>query len=485
VTIAYYARKSNDRKNESVENQFSIIDSYTRRQKDLKNASIVRFFDDGETGMNTEREDFENLLTKVRSREIDVLAVKDLSRLGRNYLDVIRLVESIFPFMGVRVIAVSDNYDSLRRNPSEPLNLPVAIKAVLNEFYVAENAEKVKKSLHYRIRNGKIYGELSYGYVYGEDRKPRIDPEKAAVIREIFQLCLDGWTNVDIAKKLNSRGVFMLRGSKWTQQQVHRVLTNENYTGVRNSLKSFRDLKTKKWIYRKPSEIFTNENALPPIVSAGIFQKVQKLFPKKTREQNPENHIMARKLFCGHCGKTLGRPRNFYCRSPNTTGEKRCFEGGLKPETLYPAVVGKVQAKVRAEFPDLPPRFTVQTGAKLQEELDLLFEKRGGVFTLFLENEISENEFVKRKTALNRKIGALKNELSLQRTSAAFYTRTLGGDRPVDALSRLLSGDVLTREHMKFVKRIDVFSTENFEITLFDESVINVLNRNISIYEEI
>lgn len=160
MTIACYARKSNEKKNDSVENQLSIIRSYIKRQKEFLDAEILQFSDDGFSGIDINRDAFQELLSKVRQRGVDVIVVKDLSRLGRNYLDVCKLTDSILPFMGVRLIAVSENYDSKYRQRNT-MDLPTTFKAVLNEYYVVESSEKIRKSFRMRIRNGEFISHRS------------------------------------------------------------------------------------------------------------------------------------------------------------------------------------------------------------------------------------------------------------------------------------------------------------------------------------
>ena len=157
MKIACYARKSNDKKNDSIENQISIIRSYISTHKDFENAEILQFIDDNSSGIDLNRKAFQELLSQVRLREIDTVIVKDLSRLSRNYLDVCKLTDSIFPFMKVRFIAVSENYDSKYRKLNS-MDLPTSFKSVLNEYYVIQTSEKVRNSCALRIRNGEFSG---------------------------------------------------------------------------------------------------------------------------------------------------------------------------------------------------------------------------------------------------------------------------------------------------------------------------------------
>ncbi|MDE5557446.1 MAG: recombinase family protein [Ruminococcus sp.] len=157
MTIACYARKSNNKDNDSIENQLSIIRNYISHQTDLKSAEILQFSDNGASGINLNRDAFQELLSKVRMREIDVVVVKDLSRLGRNYLDVCKLTDSIFPFMKVRLIAISENYDSKYRMINS-IDLPTAFKSVLNEYYAMETSEKIRNSYRQRIKKANLQG---------------------------------------------------------------------------------------------------------------------------------------------------------------------------------------------------------------------------------------------------------------------------------------------------------------------------------------
>lgn len=215
MIIACYARKSNDKKNDSIENQLSIIRSYIEHQRELQGAEILQFSDDGFSGIDVNRDSFQELLSKVRQREIDVVIVKDLSRLGRNYLDVCKLTDSIFPFMGIRLIAVSENYDS-KYQQRNTMDLSTAFKAVLNEYYVMESSEKIQRSCRIRIQKGEFVSPVPYGYFLSDRYTPSIDEEKAEIVREIFRLYLAGNSILHIARTLNQRGI----PTSWVQRNV-------------------------------------------------------------------------------------------------------------------------------------------------------------------------------------------------------------------------------------------------------------------------
>ena len=464
MTIACYARKSNDLKNDSIENQLSIIRDYISRHQDLRNAEILQFSDNGASGLDMNRDEFQELLSKVRLREIDVVIVRDLSRLGRNYLDVCKLTDSIFPFMKVRLIAVSENYDSRYRKINS-MDLPTAFKAVLNEYYVLESSRKVRNSCISRIRNGEFIGSMSYGYVLKDKFTPVIDEEKAEIVREIFSLYLENKTYIAVVRILNERKIPTSTGGKWTSEYVRRILKNEHYTGKRVTLKYRKDLKTREKILTDKSEWYVNENAFPPIISHELFEKVQEILPKSKIPKLSGSHIMAGKLYCADCGKILKRNGNFYCKNSYLTGEKPCFEGSLKRDVLYQTVLEKVKDYIYADVPDCKLNFSFSDIARIESEITSLKEKKAEIFEQLFNGSINQNEFEKQNSDVSSQLTINQNELKLCRRMVALNTK-YGSERPVDTLKRLYASDELTGEHMQFVKRINVFDSEHFEIIM-------------------
>lgn len=280
MMIACYARKSNNKPNDSIANQLSIIRNYIQSHNDLRDADVVEFSDDGTSGIDINRDALQELLSNVRQRKVDVIIVKDLSRLGRNYLDIYKLTESIFPFMGVRLIAVSDNYDSNCVHQSA-MDLSMAFKAVLNEYYVMESSEKVRNSCIERIRNGNYLGKMPYGYLLSDEKKPVINEEQASIVRKMYQLYSNGSSLHSITKAINSEGVLSYHGKQWRAGTIRRILTNPAYIGMKISLTKIRNIKTKKVVLTDRSEWFVRKNAYPPIVDKELFDSVQQIMATK------------------------------------------------------------------------------------------------------------------------------------------------------------------------------------------------------------
>ncbi|MDE5860626.1 MAG: recombinase family protein [Ruminococcus sp.] len=483
MTIACYARKSNDLKNDSIENQLSIIRNYISCHQDLQNAEILQFSDNGASGLNMNRNAFQELLSKVRQREIDVVIVKDLSRLGRNYLDVCKLMDSIFPFMKVRLIAVSEHYDSKYRKINS-MDLSSAFKAVLNEYYAIQTTEKVRNSCVSRIKKGEFLGGIPYGYFLADKYTPVIDEEKAEIVREIFRLYLEKKTYIDVVRTLNSKGIMTEKNSKWTSERIRKILKDEKYIGIRITLKFKKDPKTKKRIMNDSNEWYINENAFPLIISHEIFEKVQEILPKTKIPTLSGNHIMARKLYCAECGKILKRNGNFYCKNSYLTGEKPCFQGSVKRDFLYKIVLEKVKEFIKTDILENRQRFSFSDIAGIESEIALLKEKKTEIFEQLFSGSINQSEFEKQNLDVSSQLTDRQNELKICRRTVALNTN-YGSERPIDTLKRLYVSDELTREHMQFVKRINVFDSEHFEIIMQPESPLAVLCKNMDIYEEL
>lgn len=483
MKIACYIRKSNSKKNDSIENQISIIQSYINKQKDFQKAEIIKFIDDGFSGISLNRTAFQELLAKVRMREIDIIIVKDLSRLGRNYLDVCKLTDSIFPFMKVRLIAVSENYDSKYRQVNI-MDLPTAFKSVLNEYYVMESSKKIRNVYREKIKNGEFVSKVPYGYILKNSFTPIIDEKKAEIVRRIFALCLDGKSTLDITKILNKNEIPTSENSKWTSGSVRGILKNEQYTGKRISLKYTKNLKTQKYIENDENLWYVDENAFPPIVSKELFDKIQEILPKKKSNDTSEKHIMAYKLYCAGCGRTLQRNIHFYCRHGYLTGENPCFKGSLKRDVLYKAVLDKVKEFISTDIPENKWKFSFSDIANLESDVSELKEKKAEIFENFFHNLITQSEFEKQNSDISSQITTKQNELKICRKTLALNTK-YGSERPLDTLKRLYNSDELTKEHMQFVKRINVFDSEHFEIILQSDSPLTVVCKNMDIYEEV
>ena len=482
MKIACYARKSNEKKTDSIENQLSIMKEYIMQHPDLQNAELCCFSDEGCSGIDTDRKAFQELLSGIRQRKYDVVIVKDLSRLSRNYLDVCTLADSIFPFMKVRLIAVGENYDSscIDRNS---IDLSAAFKSVLNEYYVLESSEKIKKSCYERIHRGEFIGKVPYGYFLSDKYTAVIHEEQAAVVRRIFEMYLDGNSILQIARYLNERSIPSRSGGKWNINSILYFLKNEQYTGKRIALDEVRNVKTKKCTVLPKTQWHIIENGFPQIISQEMFQRVQeKLSVQKGYDTTPK-HLMAYKLYCAGCGRSMKHGTRFYCRNGYITGEGACFNGGVNRNFLYEAVLKKVKEKIAVEI-DRNNDHSFSDIAAIENDIASLKEQKARLFEDLFQERISEQEFKEKNVQIKDQIKAAEEAQDVARHMTALRIKH-GTERPIDTLKRLYAEAELTSEHMQFVKRINVFDHENFEILLQDESPLAVLCSNMKLYEEV
>ena len=206
-----YLRLSRDdgdkEESNSITGQRELLRDFIRNRPELREYAVR--IDDGFTGSNFERPDFKKMMEDVKEGRTNCIIVKDLSRFGRNYLDAGEYIEKIFPFLGVRFIAVNDNYDSLgEKSASDDLVIP--FKNLINEAYCRDISVKVRTQLEIKRKSGQYIGAFAvYGYMKDETDKNRliVDEYAADIVRDIFAWKLDGMSPQDIAVRLNQSGI--------------------------------------------------------------------------------------------------------------------------------------------------------------------------------------------------------------------------------------------------------------------------------------
>ena len=197
---------SNEKESNSITNQKLIIDNYLKEHREYK--LIDYYIDDGYSGTNFDRPEFQRILEDIKNKKIDVILIKDLSRLGRNYIETGNFVEVVFPAMGVSVISVDKNYeiDSSDYYSDDYL----ALKNLFNDMYAKDISKKVRSSLIVKKQNGEFVGKLApYGYIKDPKDKHKflIDKNVSHIIRKIFDMILDGESRRQVAEFLNDNDI--------------------------------------------------------------------------------------------------------------------------------------------------------------------------------------------------------------------------------------------------------------------------------------
>ncbi|MDE5947064.1 MAG: recombinase family protein [Oscillospiraceae bacterium] len=302
---AIYARLSKEnQQNETIENQIEEIKDYIKNRRIFELTDI--YADNGYSGTNFNRPEFERLMEDVRNRKIDCIIVKDLSRFAREHIGAEDYLNNIFPFLGVRFIAINDGYDNLSLEPQE--YFMASFKNLAHSYFAQETSRKVSMAKRELQKQGKFIGSKpSFGYSRDPDDKHKliINEEEAVIVREIFQRVADGESTTKISKELIQHED---KGIIWSIPRICNMLKNEIYKGVLVQHKTEKLLYKNEEFHKIPkSEQFRSEGTVPAIVTAELWDKVNVVISDrkfKKNEESPENPYKSL-VFCGKCGKRV------------------------------------------------------------------------------------------------------------------------------------------------------------------------------------
>lgn len=321
----------------SIANQQKLIREYVQKQEDIE--LVGEFSDDGYTGTNFERPQFMEMMDAIRRGEADCIIVKDLSRFGRDYIDTGRYIQKIFPMLGIRFIAINDNIDSAREDQADDLIIP--FKNLINDSYCRDLSIKLRGQFRVQRTNGEFIGAYAaYGYLKSEQDKHKlvVDEEAAEIVREIFSMKLQGYSQKQIADHLNHIGVlapaeykrqcgmnyqsgFQLKArSTWTPVAVTRILQNRIYTGrLEQGKRSTPNYKVKRMLDKEPEEWIVVENNHEPIIEELVFRAVERSMERDTKVSEKGTVLpLSGVLYCGDC-------KNQMVTRSVTRGNKKFF----------------------------------------------------------------------------------------------------------------------------------------------------------------
>ena len=380
---AIYCRLSKDDdldgESASIANQRAMLENYCEKQ----GWEVVAVYqDDGYTGLNMERPDLKRMLNAIERKQVNLVITKDLSRLGRNYLQTGTLTEDFFPRHGVRYIAMNDGIDTLREN-----NDIAPFKNILNEMYSKDISKKVHSSYLLKAQKGEFTGCLApFGYRKDpEDRNHLlVDGETAPIVRQIFLWALEGHGPNYIRRRLEEqripcptwwnrqRGLRNTR-TKWEKKDpengkfiwdfsvIKDLLMNPVYAGAIASQKKDYRFKLGTIREKKPQDWIVVEQRHEPIIDRRSFDLVQsKLQSRQRPRQNGETSLFAGLIKCGECGKSLTirtthakHPQQIYaCKTYGAFGKNHCTQHRVEYSTLYRLVLNKIRECARAALMD-------------------------------------------------------------------------------------------------------------------------------------
>lgn len=508
---AAYLRLSRDdgdkQESDSIRNQRELIKEYISNHKDLE--LVNEYVDDGYSGTTYERPSFKRLLEDIKIGRVNCIIVKDLSRLGRNYIETGRYLERIFPLLGVRFISVLDRYDSITENTTAD-QIIVPFKNLINDAYSRDMSTKIRSQLDVKRKNGKFIGSFA-GYGYQKDPKDAnhliIDPYAANIVRLAFRMKLEGCNSQRIAEKLNEMGVLPPAAykrhhgfrydcgfrsgadTKWEVVTVNRLLTNEMYTGmmvqginskISYKIKQSNPVPKENWI--------RVENTHEPIIEKPIFDEVQRLlsFDTRTAPNQQEVYPLSGLVVCGGCGQSMVRRKAhrkytyFHCSTyKNGNGCQSHLIGSERLERLVLEAIQKqialiLEAESILQTIDRIPEEQVyvkavnQQIAELDNEIERYQKLKTQVYIDMLDEVITKSEFREINDRFTRGL-----EKAAQQREEQFHTkqRLLKNKthlKPwIELFRKYRNIETLDRSIVAtLVERIVVYSKDRIEVVL-------------------
>ena len=380
--VGIYTRRSfddlDDNESNTIINQKEMLTEYVNN---LPNATIVDYYvDDGYSGTTFDRPSFQEMFSDVVSGRINAIIVKDLSRLGRNYIEIGKYLEQIFPQYDLRVIAINDDIDSFLK-PDSINNFIVPIKNLINETYSKDISKKVASSYLAMAKSGKfVSGTPPYGYDLDPEDKHHlvINKDEAEVVKKIFEMSLNEDGRVKICKYLNDEGILCRKELQrriknnltlepfkiktkyiWSTSTIGRMLVNETYIGNLVQLKTYKkSYKDHREIPKAQEDWIRCDNTHEAIISKSDFNQVQKLIKKNTKTKKKKEVIYSiynGKLKCFDCGKAMVKQddyrgnrniSNYFCIS-HLYLSKSCSSHKIKTEVLNNTVLESIQLQVK------------------------------------------------------------------------------------------------------------------------------------------
>ena len=362
------------RESNSISNQRKLIYDFMKSHPELE--LYDEYKDDGKSGSNFDRAEFQRMMKDIEAGKVNCVVVKDQSRFGRDYIDVGKYKEKIFPKLGVRFITINEGYDSLSATSSD--DLAFTINSFVYDFYIRDISTKIRTNLTAKKQNGEYAGAfVAYGYVKDSNDKSKlvVDQFAADVVRDIFRWKIEGLSPQNIAVRLNELGIpspaeyKKLSGSNyktsfqtsskavWSHVSVRRILKNEIYLGVMiQGKRTTPNYKTKTVVTKAESEWLRVEGTHEAIISVRDFELVQELLRDDThcRAGDVTVPVYAGRIYCGDCGaaavrKTVsyaGRRYVYYVCNANKHDKTVCSRHSIREDILGQVIYQTVRHQI-------------------------------------------------------------------------------------------------------------------------------------------
>ena len=509
VTAFLYERLSRDDNLEgesySIGNQKKLL---AKVAKEKGYTNLVHFLDDGISGVTMDRPGFVEMICQLEQGKAAAVFVKDLSRLGRNYIEVGRLTEEFFPNHDIRLVAVSDNIDT-----AEGENELAPIRNLFNEWYARDISKKRRISNKIKGNAGEPMGQPPYGYIK-DPNDPKhwiVDDEAAQVVRRVYSMTLEGFGTEQIAAQLEKddvltpRAYWLTKGikrpgkgkqqppTKWNSSTITKILSLQEYCGDILNFKTYsKSYKNKKRIDNDRENWVVFQNVHVAIIERAVYEQVQQKRGKirKRRTNNGEHNMFSGLLVCADCGSNLhfhfnqGNPEIKYFNCSNYKGNRGTCTSThyVRVDFLEEVVLGEIRrlTKFASLYEDEFVKAVIghsqqaeQTDRKLKEkelktllardeELDGLFER---IYEDNVSGKLSDDRFAKmsrryedEQKELAEKIKKLRSEIEKQ------SSRSMTTDMFIGLVRKYTRARKLTPRMLnELIEKIEVFNAEKID----------------------
>jgi DNA invertase Pin-like site-specific DNA recombinase len=526
MKVALYLRLSvadgdlgKDKKEESnsIENQRLLLQNYLTARPELE-GTVTEYVDDGYSGTNFERPAFRQMIEDAKRGKIQVILVKDLSRLGRDYIGVGDYLEQIFPILGIHFIAVNSNYDS-DRYIGTTMGLDMSISNLVNHMYSRDVSQKVKSGKRACWKQGRITGgRPPLGYRKDPEHKGKwlIEPEEARYVRMIFEKAIAGWSNVMIATFMNDNGVpppgkfgdrlSILKISEeewvWTTKMVWMILNRYEYTGalVQGKRKTV-NVCSKATRKAEDSEKVIIDGMVPPIVTKQEFLDAQSNQSKVTKKEFriSKNTPLKGKVRCGNCRLTLasigdGANERLYCLHKRAAGKYSKCSDMMYPTPKLQVMVWEVLHRQLLILLQVADKMQAEknkkqgkeTSAKWEQSVSAWKAERIRQYEAYAEGTISIEQYLKKKEELTGKITALEQQIASQRQESDGFQRLSDGlDTYSEQAKLFVHTKSLTRDMVEaFIDTVYVYGEEQIEVVFKFEDVLGLTMEQLEVEEK-
>ena len=509
VTAFLYERLSRDDNLEgesySIGNQKKLL---AKVAKEKGYTNLVHFLDDGISGVTMDRPGFVEMICQLEQGKAAAVFVKDLSRLGRNYIEVGRLTEEFFPNHDIRLVAVSDNIDT-----AEGENELAPIRNLFNEWYARDISKKRRISNKSKGNAGEPMGQPPYGYIK-DPNDPKhwiVDDEAAQVVRRVYSMTLEGFGTEQIAAQLEKddvltpRAYWLTKGikrpgkgkqqppTKWNSSTITKILSLQEYCGDILNFKTYsKSYKNKKRIDNDRENWVVFQDVHEAIIERAVYEQVQQKRGKirKRRTNNGEHNMFSGLLVCADCGSNLhfhfnqGNPEIKYFNCSNYKGNRGTCTSThyVRVDFLEEVVLGEIRrlTKFASLYEDEFVKAVIghsqqaeQTDRKLKEkelktllardeELDGLFER---IYEDNVSGKLSDDRFAKmsrryedEQKELAEKIKKLRSEIEKQ------SSRSMTTDMFIGLVRKYTRARKLTPRMLnELIEKIEVFNAEKID----------------------